>query len=190
MLNQHQTIRDNIEKFNKLLPLADYLFPFVGDKKEVKILDIGSGPFCKIGQYLDRVKVEIYLSDNQDFTAFWKKYNAVPLFPVEYQNMEKLTYLDEFFDIVHCFNALDHTRNALAAVKEMIRVCKSGGWIYINCSLDQLSTGYKHHWDAKEDGVFINKTYKFDLKDFGFKIELVDNHSSRRYNNIVATLQK
>jgi ubiquinone/menaquinone biosynthesis C-methylase UbiE len=105
--------------------------------------------------------------------------------------MEKLTYPDNYFDIVHCSNALDHTHNALPAVKEMIRVCKPGGWIYINCALIQRTTrGHNHFWDALEDGTFISKDMEFNLKDFGFKVELTDNHGQRAYNYITATLQK
>src|ERR1035437_7622829 len=109
MLNQHKTIKDNIEKFNKLRPLADFLIPFIGDKKEVIIADIASGAWSVIGSYLHGVDVGIYHSDNQDFTAFWKKQNIKPIMDIEYQDMEKLTYLGRFFDIVVCINALDHT---------------------------------------------------------------------------------
>lgn len=160
--------------------LIEVLIPLTQDKKEVKIADIGSGPSSRIGHYLEGVKIEIYPSDKQTFT------NSL----IEYQDMEKLTYPDNFFDIVYCSNALDHTRNALAAVKEMIRVCKIGGWVYIECWLDQLQTGYKHYWNAKEDGVFINKTDRFDLKAFGFEIKYIDNGGLRRYNRIIATLKK
>lgn len=179
-----------IELFNQPAPLVDYLVPFLGDKKEVKIADIGSGPFSKIGHYRDDIKVKIYNSDKQDFKDFHKNYNFKPYVEIEYQNMEKLTYPDNFFDIVHCSNALDHTRHALLAVKEMIRVCRPGSWVYIDCSLDQLSTGYKHYWNAKADGKFINNTAQFDLKDFGFKIRFIDNGGESRYNRIIATLNK
>ena len=106
-----------------------------------------------------------------------------PFIPVEYQDMEKLTYPDEYFDIVWCHNALDHTRNAKEAVKEMIRVCKTDGWIIIICSPNQLDTGYLHFWNAKQDGIFDNYKEKFDLKDFGFQIKFKDNF-------ITATLKK
>lgn len=170
--------------------LIEVLIPFVGDKKEVKVADLGSGPFSRIGRFLDGVEVKVYPSDKQDFTDFYKKRKQTSHIPIEYQNMEKLTYPDNFFDVVYCSNALDHTKNALAAVKEMMRICKIGGWIYIECWLDQLQTGYKHYWDAKEDGVFINKTDRFDLKDFGFKIKFIDSHGLRRYSRIIATLEK
>ena len=190
MLNQRQATKSLIELFNKPNPLIDYLVPLIGDKKEIKIADIGSGPISKIGHYLDDIKVKIYNSDKRDFKGFYEKYNIESYVDIEYQDMEKLTYADNFFDVVHCANALDHTVNALAAVKEMIRICKPGGWVYIDCSLDQLSTGYKHYWNAKADGKFINNTDQFDLKDFGFKIRFIDKGGESRYNQIIATLKK
>ena len=184
-------LQAKIKKFNRRLPLNDYLIPLIGDKKEVKIADLGSGPLSTIGQYLDGVKVEVYPSDRYSFKDFWKRYKTTPLFQIEIQNMEKLTYEDSFFDIVHCVNALDHTVNALDAVKEMIRVCKIGGWVYIDCALyQQTEQGHKHYWDAKEDGTFANQTNEFNLKDFGFKIQFIDNKGERQYNHIIATLQK
>ena len=192
MLNQHQTIRDNIEKFNKPMPLVSHLAALIGNKKTVKIADLGSGAYSTIGSYLNGVEVDIYHSDNQDFSAFCKKYDFVPRIPIEYQDMEQLTYPDESFDIVHCANALDHTRDAAIAVEEMIRVCKPGGWVYIDSHLDQLDTGHKHYWNAKKDGVFTNDNAKllFDLKDWGFKIKFIDRGGESRYNHIIATLQK
>lgn len=156
--------------------MLDYLIPFIANKKDVKVADIGSGPHCRIGESED--DITIYPSDKRGYS-------------VEVQDMEQLTYEDNFFDLVHCSNALDHTPNALKAVKEMIRVCKPKGWIYIQCWLDQHSTsGKQHYWDAKEDGVFVSETERFDLKDLGFKIQFIDNGGERRYNRIIATLQK
>lgn len=179
-----------IKQYNQPLPLLDYFIPLIGNKKEVKIADIGSGPYPITGQLLDGVRVEVYPSDKQDFTYFWNNYKTVPMFPIEIQNMEKLTYEDNFFDIVHCVNALDHTADARAAIKEMIRVVKPGGWIYISCYLDQLVTGHKHYWDTKEDGVLVNPKGELDLKSFGFNIKFIDNHGERRYNKIIATYEK
>jgi ubiquinone/menaquinone biosynthesis C-methylase UbiE len=181
-----------IEYYSVPRPLLDYFIPLIGDKKEVKIADIGSGPFSTTGQLLEGVKVEVYPSDQQgDFDYFWKKYSATPTFKTEYQNMEKLTYPDEFFDIVNCVNALDHTVDALSALKEMIRVCKVGGWVYIDCALNQHTVRrHRHFWDAKEDGTFINETGKFSLKDFGFSVEYHDIETEKAYNHIIAKLQK
>jgi SAM-dependent methyltransferase len=189
--------RELIDTFNKPVRLVDELLPFIEGKKEVKIADIGSGPVSSIGSYLPGVKVEVYPSDTQDFTSWWQKRrewwkddDLKPYIPVEVQNMEKLTYPNNYFDIVWCHNALDHTRNAEIAVKEFKRVCKKGGWIYIMCSLNQLDTGYLHFWNTKKDGVFDNYKERFDLKDYGFKIKYTDNGDESRYSFIEATLNK
>lgn len=181
-----------IQQYNsKPLPIVDYLLPFIADKKEVKIADIGSGPFSLTGQYLDGIEVKVYPMDQSNFDYFYEKYQAKTMFPIEVQNMEKLTYPDNFFDITHCVNALDHTPNALLALKEMIRVTKLGGWVYIDCALIQRTTrGHRHFWDAEEDGTFVSKTDKFDLKDFGFKIEFKPEPGPRAYSHIIATYQK
>jgi ubiquinone/menaquinone biosynthesis C-methylase UbiE len=160
-------------RLNHILPLADYLVPLVGDKPEVRILDVGSGPYAITGQLLDGVKVEIVHCDHQDFTEFWKGLGTEPLFPIEYQDMEKMTYPDDSFDIVHCVNALDHTKDARSAVEEMLRVSRE--WVYIVCALDQRTLQRKkHYWDVKADGMFVQPDDRFDLKDYGFEIEYKD----------------
>jgi len=190
MINTHKANKDLLAKNGILLPLAQYLIPLIGDKKEVKIADIGSGPISLIGRYYNDVKLAIYASDKQDFTDFWTKHGKEPVYPIARQDMEKLTYPDEYFDIVHSANALDHTKDALSAVMEMARVCKKGGWVYITCNLDQLDTGGKHYWNADEEGVFENGKQSFDLKGFGFDIKYIDLGGQRRYDSIVATLKK
>lgn len=190
MLNQHKTIRDNIAKYNKRFPLVEYLHPFIAGKSSVRIADIGSGPLVTIGHYLDGVDVEVVPADKQRFAKFYEKYTVIPFFPIEHQDMESLTYPDDSFDLVHCANALDHTADAYKAVMEMIRICKPGGWIYIDCCLDQLDTGGGHHWNAKEDGAFVNARQTFSLVELGFSIKFVDNGMERRYNHIIATRQK
>lgn len=134
-----------------------------------RIADIGAGPTSM---------VEVVASDKDLIDG------------VQRQDMEKLTYEDNSFDVVHCRNALDHTKNALAVVKEMIRICRPGGLVYIKCWLDQKETKGHHYWSAKEDGVFTNGKTNFSLKDFGFKVRCTDLGGERRYNYIEATLEK
>lgn len=190
----HKVIRDRALYSNQPLPLVDHLVQLVGDKKEVKILDVGSGPFPITGQELDGVDVEVRWCDQRDFTDFWKELGqeideqVEPLFLIERENMEDLSYSIDYFDIVHCVNALDHTKDARAALEEMLRVVKPGGWVYIDCALDQLTAqGKKHYWDAKEDGTLTNSGQHIDLKGYGFKIKFVDNHlGERQYNHMIA----
>ncbi|MDR1996685.1 methyltransferase domain-containing protein [Azonexus sp.] len=41
----------------------------------------------------------------------------------------KLPFENESFDVVHAHQVLQHLTNPVAALREMIRVCKPGGWI-------------------------------------------------------------
>ena len=137
----------------------------------MRVLDVGSGPKSKLtSAYLE---IEVVRCDKH-------------LYPgVELQDMEKLTYPDDSFDVVVCINALDHTKNPRMAITEMIRV--SRGLVYIDCALMQLSqSGGWHYWDVQEDGTFTSKSDEFNIKDFGFEVELVDNGGPRRYNHIHA----
>lgn len=187
----HSTVREYALRLNKPQPIVDYLIPLIGFKKEVSILDVGSGPYPITGQYLTGVSVKTTHCDKQDFAKFWEELGEEPMVQIEKQDMENLTYPDNSFDIVHCVNALDHTKDALAALEEMLRVCKSNGWVYIDCCLDQLTAqGKKHYWDAKEDGTLVNKIGKIDLKGLGFDIEYVDNGGERQYNHVIAKARK
>lgn len=191
VIHKRGRTRTNLLKHNKALPLADFLVPFVGNRGQARILDVGSGPFSIIGSYLPGVNLEIHHCDKNDFVDFWNTQELEQFVPIEVQNMEALTYDNESFDIVCCINALDHTKNAKKAVEEMVRVCKIGGWVYINCSLDQHSSlGGWHYWDAKADGRMEGPRGSFALGDMGFGIQFVDEGGETRYNKMIATLQK
>src|ERR1035437_332226 len=105
MRHRHETTQGRIKRYNQPLILVEYLLPFVRNKKEVKIADLGSGYISTIGTYIPGVELQIYHSDKNDFVDFWKDRNITPIHSIEVQNMEKLTYSDNFFDLVHCQNA-------------------------------------------------------------------------------------
>lgn len=139
----------------------------------MQVLDVGSG----IVSHLElRVKAPVTLE-------------IIPYDMSFGDDMEQIQYPDNTFDIVHCRNALDHTKNAETALNEMIRVCKPKGAVFIKCWLDQAETKGHHHWSAKEDGTFEG-AQSFSLKDYGFTIETIKNGGERRYDYIEATLEK
>lgn len=122
-----QRFADKARQFNKRgRPLVAYLKKYA-DERSI-ILDVGSGPFTTIGTGGNIVACDI-LAD--EYRAMMKEREIVPIVPVQKQNMESLTYDDNSFDLVHCRNALDHTENIEAALKEMARVCKPWGRIHL-----------------------------------------------------------
>jgi SAM-dependent methyltransferase len=153
-------IRHLIFEYNRPFPGPYYFARLLRGKTEAKIADIGSGPICTLGSLWGDVKVTLYPSDlrQKAYKKLLREVQCKPLFPVEYQDMEKLTYPDSFFDVVHCVNALDHTKDVEKALNEMKRVCKTGGYIYLRHIRNQRSAhkGNGHYWDAKTNGSFDN----------------------------------
>lgn len=163
----------------------------IGDKKEVKIADLGAGAMCLIGNYHHDVKVKVISSDllADEYAKMRAELNINPQIVVEKQDMENLTYGDNTFDIVYCGNALDHTKDPYKALKEMLRICKAGGYIYLrHIAHEGKRHNYRnlHKWniDATENGdcKFWSDTPDFQNKGFllsdiyhGFKttVELI-----------------
>lgn len=138
----------------------DKLFDFmIGDKKEVKIANLGAGAINLIGNKKDGVKVTIIASDilADEFNKIREELGIKSPIPIEKQDMAHLTYKDEEFDIVYCTNALDHCIDPYGALHEMVRVCNPGGWIYLwHHAHEGKRLGYSglHRWnlDVTDDG--------------------------------------
>lgn len=158
-----------VSEYNKPFPLPYYFARFIRGKKSIKIAELGSGPVCTLGNVWGDVEIEIHASDlrQPSYKKLQEKERCKLLIPIEYQDMEILTYPDNFFDVVHCVNALDHTNDAQKALDEMKRVCKKGGYIYLRHVHNQKSAhhGNGHYWDARVDG-FYNRKIRIPLDDF------------------------
>ena len=155
-----------LKQFNKPLPFPEYLIPLIGDKKKVLIGELGAGPICTIGKVLEGVNVDIEASDvlADEYQKLWWEHKAEPIIPIFYEDMENLSYPNDYFDIVHCINALDHTPNYQKAIDEMFRVCKEGGYIYLRHGLGQKKRfGGHHHWNMEE------------VELPGFDVRIIDN---------------
>ena len=141
---------------HKLSGLFDFM---IGDKKEVKIANLGAGAINTIGNKRDGVKVEIVASDflANEYNQIWKELNIQSPVPIGQQDMTHLTYKDNEFDIVYCVNALDHCSDPRKALEEMIRVCKPDGYVYLwHHAHEGRRLGYTglHKWnlDSTDNG--------------------------------------
>lgn len=168
----------------RLGSVFDFMF---GDKKEVTIANLGAGAMSLIGDYRRDVKVRVVSSDllAAEYAQMRKEMGIISPTPIEKQDMTDLTYQDGSSDIVFCSNALDHCQDPYKALQEMVRICKSKGWIYLKHTAHEgKRQGYSglHQWniDATDDGdcIFWNKTWHpgetFLLSDIypGFKTEV------------------
>lgn len=161
--------RHNCESY-----LPNYFDAMIGDKNEITIAELGSGMFCTIGSMSKTAKIKIYASDilAPEFNQILKEHNITPIIPVVMEDMENLTYPDNFFDIAHCCNALDHTLDPIKAIKEMYRIVKPGGYIYlrhfVNVGEHEKYWGL-HAWNIDMQGkdcAIWNKQEKFLLSEY------------------------
>lgn len=180
----------------KLRPLIPPIAKMIGDKKEVSIADIGSGPINAIGYTKEGVKVNYVPSDllANEYHVLYDYHKVTPPVRPEYQDMTKLTYKDESFDIVVCRNALDHCEDIYLALKEMVRICKKGGYVYLWHFTDVGEMmGYTgmHTWNLSRtkdgDCLIWGKNKKFMLSEIGkFTNEII----KLRHDAIVSKFRK
>ena len=60
---------------------------------------------------------------------------------------EKLTsvFPRNYFDICSCTNALDHCYDPIAAIRQMLAVCKPGGWLHLSHILSRIDVPELRH---------------------------------------------
>ena len=189
------------QQFNHKQSLLPYFIPMIEGKKEVKILDIGCGLVCSIGNLAYNTKIEITASDilADDYNAIINKHGLIPMIPVQKENMEKLSYRSDSFDIVHCVNAIDHTGDPMTAIREMIRVCIPGGFVYLR-HFENVGEheGYKgmHQWnlnyDQYDDCIFWSNKDRFSLKSINpkFRTKVGRELSIEPPTMVISILQK
>jgi SAM-dependent methyltransferase len=188
-------------EFNHAFPLPAYFGPMIGDKKKVSIADLGAGMFSTTGCLWPTAEITVCPSDRlaDEYMAELRRQNYKPFIPIEKQDMEHLTYPDDSFDIVHCVNALDHCHDPAKAIKEMYRVCKPGGWIYLrhyfNTARTQKNRGM-HHWNMvitiNRDCIVWGDLGCFLMSDLvpGFIHVSKKEVGYEKYDMIVSTLHK
>lgn len=111
---------------------ADYLLPHI--RSNSHILDVGCGPgsiTCDFADLAMHGRVVGVDSSSEVIEQAKKEAMRRSMTKVTFEvaGAHKLPYPDESFDIVHCHALLVHLPYPVAAIKEMRRVCKTGGLI-------------------------------------------------------------
>lgn len=119
----------------------DTIVNLIPKKAGLKILDAG----CGEGQLLERISksferkglsVELFGSDITNVALNNAKKRSNSKFFLE--DLEKLHYLDESFDIIICTEVIEHVQNYKKVINELKRVLKSGGILIISFPNEQL----------------------------------------------------
>ena len=157
-------------------PVRPYLRPFLEGRTLTSILDVGTGILPSVGAQHPTALIDLTSCDlyADEFRALLTRLRMVPTpeVYVERQDMTALTYPDESFDLVHCANALDHTADPFAAIREMVRVCVPGGIVYLRHArnvgkLERYTALHQWNIEPADDGDchFWTPTAQFMLSD-------------------------
>lgn len=119
-----------------------------------KILDVGSGPYSRLGFVYNDRKLDITLVDPlaHVYKILASKYDLV--FPIEAKpgmvETLSLNYKQNEFDIVHMSNSLDHCFNPVEGLYQLLYVTKVGGKVILrhhnNVGESENYKGF-HQWN-------------------------------------------
>ncbi len=107
------------------------------DLKNKKLLDVGSGwgehlaETHKRGAIVYGIEPDDELLEIIDLLLKSEKISENTTIKKGYA--EKIPFEDNFFDIVICIHVLEHVYDVKKSIKEMIRVLKKGGHLYLAC---------------------------------------------------------
>lgn len=173
------------------------------------------------GAWLTKYVKKIYISDyfeewgkgteydlgqQQYWTKIWTEFADKPdKMVIETQDMTKLTFPDNFFDIVISTSVIEHIYNQCdwqgdtIAMKEMVRICKPGGLILLSTDMAKESKWVSGTFYYSEKDLFDRLITPSGCKIVGkydFSMDHPDNDAISSHNGfgpvapVVFTLQK
>lgn len=120
---------------------------------------MGAGPMTGVGKTHPSKKIELIATDilAEEYARTLHKHGVEPPVPTLYADAEDLTakFAEESFDYVTANNSIDHCRNPLKAMMEMLRVVKTGCYVSVRHRENEAKrTGYTglHEWNFKLRG--------------------------------------
>lgn len=143
-----ETYRKRIDGVN-IAP--DFLHPYL--KGHPRVLDAGSGPITGVGAFYKNIPINITAIDPlaRDYAEILDRLNYIPIVRTEFGLLENLLdFVDGSFDLIYSCNALDHNRDPISLFKNLIKICRKGGKIIIECAInDGLFSSYwgTHQWN-------------------------------------------
>jgi hypothetical protein len=112
------------------------LCPDEPGRTKIKILDTGAGPISIVGNWHPTFEIELIPTDPlaKLYNNLSIKYNIEITPRTQYCRVEdiKVHFPENFFDIAHINNALDHAEDPVDGIRQMLMVVKHGGTVVRN----------------------------------------------------------
>jgi SAM-dependent methyltransferase len=138
------------------LPLQGHLRRLlpVSNGPRFRILDIGAGPLTTVGKTCDGRLLDLLCIDPlaSVYDSLLNANGITPPVRTKYGEAEQIAqvYGDNFFDLVHAANSLDHAHDPVAAIRAAVRVVRPGGYVFLEHILnegDRENYGGLHQWN-------------------------------------------
>jgi len=114
-----------------------------------KILDVGCGTGI-IVNYLKEIRPTVGVDFSLEGIKFCRERN---LKGTVLGNVMCLPFHDESFEVVTCFDLIEHFEDDLTAIKEIARICKKGGFIIITVP------AYQSLWSIHDVSLHHKRRY-------------------------------
>lgn len=107
-----------------------YVIPYL--KKSDKLLDVGLGPGTILRDFANYVGEVVGVEPTQDLVDIASSQPDLPsLVGFQLALVYNLPFEDNTFDVVHALQVVIHLAEPVKALKEMLRVCKPGGYVLL-----------------------------------------------------------
>ncbi len=129
-------------------------------KPTQRVLDAGAGD-CKYRSYFDHAIYESADFCQMDSMIYGK---------ITYEcDLASIPVEDERFDIVICTQVIEHVRNPLEVIKELYRVLKPGGRLYLTTPLF-----YAEHHAPYDYYRYTQYGLRYLVEEAGFIVQIVE----------------
>jgi len=112
-------------------PLQKYVADYLPERSPVNILDVGSGPLVILGKrWKHELRIVAADPNANEYARLYAKYGVTPLCRPIPAYAEELTahFPLNHFHLVHARNCLDHSRDPIKGMSEILAVLKPGCW--------------------------------------------------------------
>jgi SAM-dependent methyltransferase len=167
---------DYLQRLNPDALLPDYLVSLLTPGNTVvRILDVGSGPISKLGSKVPGRQIQLAAVDPlaKEYNEFLDARGITPRVRTRRGEGEQLLsiFAPNSFDIVHAQNSVDHSRDPLRVVQQMLAVVKPGGHVRLEHATNEgerQSYQGLHQWnlDGRDGHFFIwNREKSIDVTE-------------------------
>ncbi|MBI5325174.1 MAG: methyltransferase domain-containing protein [Ignavibacteriae bacterium] len=144
-----------------------------------KILDVGAGPVTMLGKKWNGKTIDITAIDPlaEKYNEILSKYNIIPPVRTQPGFAEKLTeqFEENYFDIVHAINSLDHSFNPVTAIEQMLKVVKKNSYVVLYHSTNE---GKRHNYSGLHQWNFYEKEGEFHISNSKMNINIKNKFES------------